>query len=501
MNKVVVTAVVVVGLTACVAAASVWSGSAVTGRLARQSQDLHKLFPTIEVVKEERSTGLLSSTYDVTYRLGCLPAGAGGALGVPAGSAPVPIEVGFHHDIKHGPVPGGSGLGLATVDSRLVLPPAWRARVDKVIGKQELLKVHTAIDLAGNYDSTFQLPELNIEQPGQGKLTVNAIHGSVHGKGGSGAGMLPFASELPSVTLTAQTLGQNLVFKMTGLKSAGEISHDPESIYWFGAGKTHGSLDAMSLTGALPSLDGGPPRPLSAVLTNLTFGSTNTLDKGLWSTTSQLTGKGRINQTSIDKLEMRVSMKRIEAVAYQRLVQTLLGSALSCDPAARASAPDVLLAATSKQAALLLKHDPEHALEQLAVELDGRRLELSYSVGSKGVTDADLATASPAALADKAVVRGAARVHIGLIDQAITSVSGALPASDPALAAQGGLAGAAGALPSLELVHATIDQFVQMGFLTREADYVSVAVSMVGGQFLINGKPMQLPTFGLPTGP
>jgi hypothetical protein len=289
-----------------VVGAAAFSGNAVGDQLAQQSHDLSRLFPTFKIVKEQRSSGLFSSTYDVTFQLGCLPVAASGALGAAPGEKPMPIELGFHHDIKHGPVPGGQGVGLATIDTRLVLPAAWQAQLQKVIGSQQLLAVHTSIDMTGGYDSEFHLPAVTVSDP-QGGIQLKAVNGHARGKRPKGAGTLPYSAEIPSVELSAQLLGQQVDFKMSNFKSAGELSFDPASIYWFGDGKSSGSIASYTIAGSLPSLDGSPPRPLNVRIENLTFGSTSTMDKGLWSTTSQLSAKGKVNDISIDKLEVQAS--------------------------------------------------------------------------------------------------------------------------------------------------------------------------------------------------
>lgn len=503
MNKAAAAGAVIIGLGACVTGAAAWSGHAVGKRLEEQSHALTKVFPTFKVVKEQHGAGLFSSSYDVALQLGCLPDVsrlANPLAGGPAQDKLVPIELGFHHEIKHGPLPGGSTLGIASVDSKLVLPEAWQARVEKVIGKQPLLAIHTTIDFAGNYESELKLPGVKANDPAQGHIELKPVSIHARGKGAEG-GVYPYAADIANIELATELLGEKLLLKITDVKTSGEIGHEPGSLYWFGDSKTRGSVREVSLVGSIPSIDGGPAKPLEAQLSALTMSGSSSLDKGLWSTTSSLSAKGKVNDTSIDKLELEASMKRIEAIAYQRLIQSVLSTSLSCDPAARATAADTLLSTTSRQAASLLKHDPEYGVDRLAVELGGRRAELSYSIGSKGVTDADLAAGNPEVLTGKLVLRGAAKIHVGLIDQAVTAVAGSLPPPDPSQAGQGGLAAAASAMPSLELVHATLDQFVELGFLVRDGEYVSFAAAMDAGQLSINGKPMQLPGFGLPSGP
>ena len=74
--------------------------------------------PYVVVAQHSYRRGWLSSEEDITFQ----PAAALAPALAKAGAA-APLQFTFHNTIHHGPLPGLSGIGLATIETRLV-PPA-----------------------------------------------------------------------------------------------------------------------------------------------------------------------------------------------------------------------------------------------------------------------------------------------------------------------------------------------------------------------------------------
>jgi hypothetical protein len=174
-----------------------------------------------------------------------------------------------------------------------------------------------------------------------------------------------------------------------------------------------------------------------------------------------------------------------------------MGSVFSCE-ASDKQLPESLASKLKQPASELLAHDPEYALDKLAIVLGGQVAELSYSMRAKGLTVDDLtAGAAPEQLAKKAVLRAALKIHRALIDRALSEAAklSQQAATDPASA----LLSAAAAGASLGVAHLMMERFIQLGYLEREGDYIKVAATLEDAQVLINGKALALPA--LPTGP
>ncbi|MDB4976403.1 MAG: hypothetical protein JWN48_4744 [Myxococcaceae bacterium] len=490
-------AAVVVGGVVGVAA---WSGRAVTARLEQQTLDLSKAFPALKVVEQKVEHGLFSSSRVVTLQLGCLPTqlpgvpGAPGAPGAPLKpGAPEPLRLSFRDVVHHGPFPGGSGVGLARIDSELVSPAAWKERIAKLTDNHPLLQIHTRVAFDGSTVSELEVPPLHYADPASGSFESKGLSGRVEASGAASASHGgSYLVALPASELSMRaTDGTSLTMKVGAVSSSTELSPRPDPTLWLGGSKVSGRMSSLELLGT--AAQGLPVRPVQAVFGELRFDSESKLEGGLFSSASHMTGKGLVNQVAIDNIELRASLKRIHAATYQKLLARMFDGLLSCDPAAQQAALGSALDDLQQSVSALLLHDPEYSLDTLAVEIAGKRAELSYSLGTHGVTAADAGQPLPALLLQKGVLRASVKVHTGLIAQAIKQ----LGALDPSAAAAAGLPpGPAGADQTLSLVNGMTDQFVQLGYLEREGESIKASASFEQGKVLVNGKPIALPDLG-----
>jgi uncharacterized protein YdgA (DUF945 family) len=483
--------VVVALLVAAVFGVAAWSGGLVTARLEQQGRDLAKLSPNFKLVKQQLSRGLFSSQHEFTVRLGCAPVGL--LEGLPdapavAPAASEPIELGWRDVVHHGPFPAGRSVGVASIDSELVLPKAYQARIEKLIGKRPLLRVHSAIDFTGELVSEFTVAAFNYADPQQGTLALKPIQGRVMGKvpdsdGAAGTYLL----DVPSVELqTRLPDGSSARVVLGRLLSETKIGARTDPALWLTPVESSGMLTSLELSGSAGASGGAALPTLRAFYDGIKFSSVATLDKGLWSNTNRLTAKGKVNDVAIDKLELTSSLKRLHAATYQRLLSTMVDTLFSCSAPAK---PEVLAAlgpTLQKELLALLVHNPEYALDKLAVELSGKRAELSYGFGTEGVSDSDATLPLPLLLADKGFVRAHVRVHLGLIEQVadrIVNYDSAPGQQTPSAQTSSFVAG-------------MIDQFAQLGYLQREGELVTAAASLQHGQVMLNGKPFALPDLG-----
>ncbi|MDB4989067.1 MAG: hypothetical protein JWN04_4245 [Myxococcaceae bacterium] len=483
-------AAVVVGAFTGVAA---WSGSAVTTRLEQQTAELEKTFPMLKVVDQKIERGLFSSTRSFTLRFGCMPSVVPPDATSGKPPQPEPLELHWRDVIHHGPFPGGSGLGLASIDSELVSPPAWKARIEQLTSKRPLVAVHTAIDLHGAVTSDLTVPPLHYTDPALGTFDTKGLSARTQldasysaARGGS------YTVDMPGIELSARAVdGTSLTMKIGPSHGKTEVGPRPDPTLWFGPLKSSGTTSSLELLGTAAL--GLPVKPVQASFKELKFDAVSTLDKGLFSSTNHMTAKGLINQVAIDQVELRASVKRIDAASYQKLVRTMFGSVFSCDAAVQQAGMDSALAALQSELSTLLVHNPEYSLDTLAVELGGKRAELSYSFGTAGITSADAGQPLPALMLTKGVLRASVKVHTGLIAQIIKQLGGL----DPAAAAAAGLPSGAGASDqTLALVNSMTDQFVQLGYIERDGESLKASASYQAGSVLVNGKPMALPDFG-----
>lgn len=469
--------------------AAAWSGRVVTGELSAQTEALSKLLPTARVLDERIDHGVFRSTRTLTLELGCVPS----ALSAPDDPAaaqprgPTRLQVGIRDVVHHGPFPEGRRFGAATVETDVTLPEAFRAAAEPLIGKQPLVHLKTDVDFGGAFASTFTLPGVRLGNPGQdGSLDVRPTVGTVRGQPGGS-----YTVDLPSVALSVRgDDGTAMSFKLADVHSDTTLAARPDPAIWLGAAQARGTARAIALT-VEPGQGALPVDPIKVSFGNIQFSSDATLDKGLWSTTARYSGSGKVNDVPLDKLEFATSMKRIHAETYQRVLTELLRKLLSCDPNGGFDPAVGIPEKLQADLLSLLLHDPEYGLDKLAVTLRGKRAELAYHIGTRGVTRDDLnGPPSPEALLEKLALSGSAALDLGLVAELMAKVG----AADPDAAVAGGGTGEpSSAAQSMMMLDMMVEQGVEQGFVTREGDLVKTEVTFERGQLLVNGKGLALP--------
>jgi hypothetical protein len=486
MNKTVAAAAAVAGLLGAVTGASAWSGSAVTQRLQLQTARFGKMFPAFKVVEEEVDHGLFSTTRTLRVQLGCLPADPAKASAAPP-QAPQLLELRIRDHIKHGPRPGGAGLLLAKVDTELLPAERWQGKLGALLAGQPLLHAHTQIDFGGNVVSDVKVPGLKLDDPAQGRFEFSPLLARITAASGAG-GSTKYAVTIPELSLRVNARGEALALELRALQSQGELFPQEGLSPWLSPGKARGTLASFALTGSATAADGAQAKPLSARFEALQFSAQSALEKGLWSGHNRAQFRGSVDRLAIDKVELKTSIKRVQAASYDKLISSLLGTALDCDQAAQQAAFAASFPALRKQLGELLAHDPEVALDSLAIELGGKRAELSYAAGTRGVRAGDLDGDLGPLMLRKGVLRASAKVHFELLVDLMLQAADSMPAG----------AGAVGLRPGEReqarvFVTSMLAPLIQSGYLLHDGDIVQVSSALEAGQLLVNGKPMALP--------
>jgi uncharacterized protein YdgA (DUF945 family) len=265
---------------------------------------------------------------------------------------------------------------------------------------------------------------------------------------------------------------------MAALRMHGDLGGAQGSI-WLRPGK--GELELVSFEmDASGAAERGMP-PMKMALNQLKASAENKLENDLLSNTSKFTASGVINDVRVDKVELLASMKRLHAPTYAKLIQRLADtSAAACDMK-QAVSPQVMMAQMQQDFAALLPFNPEYAIDKLAIEIDGKRGELSYAFGINGATAADAQMPLPMLMMAKGQLRGQAKVPAVWVEKTVARFAGGPQA------AQGDPAGQA------EMANVMLAKLAGDGMIVREGDMISSQVSYDKGQMLVNGKPFGRP--------
>jgi len=505
MNKVVVGAAALVAVVGGGVGFAAWSGAKVAGELQSQSAEVLALFPGIKVVDNSVTKGLFSSVHTLTLDIGCAADALAAAVPSdnpttdPAAAAPQapskPVQITFRDHVRHGPLPGGKGVGLAAIDSEIVLPPEAAAQVAKLFGDKPFMSMHTAIGFGGSYVTEIKSPPFKYAEKGKGDIDWQGLQATMRGSLTSGPAFVgSYSLEAPGLNVNFvsddQAAGNLRIGKMA---MQGEVLPNSGGTVLMAPSRGTGGIASMEF--AFKPSGEGKAKPINMVLENLQFSSDAKVDNGLWSGVSKVSGKGRVDDFAIDKVDMQVSLSRIHAATYQQLMGKMFKSSFSCHKPGNEEAQMKEAAALAedmqKGFAALLVHNPEYALDRLAIDLGGKTAEMSYRFGAKGVTEADAAMPLPALLTTKAYGHASFKVQTGWIEQVVKKVISLKPLPDGAspdtLVAQ-----------TMGFINATVDGLVNDGYLAREGEAVTSKAAFEGGALKVNDKPINMPLGMLP---
>ena len=454
MNKAAAVGVGVVLVGAGYVGATAWSGQQIEARYREQLDRVPAKLPLLRILEQKYDKGLFASTSTATLGLGC-PAEAG---------KPVPL-VTITSSIRHGPIAGAT-LAMAVIDSqvRIAGGNADVQQLAAALGTGAPVTVHTVASFAGPVRSTLAIPAARLPLGKGAELDWRGLSGDVE----SSRDGRSVSYAVKSGGLTLADPGSHTVLRIGALAFQGE-GRAVTPVGALMAGQLQGTLDAIELTA------GAAGAQTLVTLTGLAFSSSTAIDGELLGGTSSIAAKGSFGDVKLDKIEMKISLKRLHAPTYQRLMETTTQELHRCGAADKAAALVALQGKTQADLAALLRHGPEVSLDRLAVESGGLASELSYTVGTEGVTDADAAQPLPAMLMTRAYLRAAFRVPVVWLRQLSQASAAKLP----------------GRTPDPSTVDVMLDQAQARGYVVRDGDYVKGEASYAKGALMVNGKPFE----------
>lgn len=495
MNKAVVGAVALVAVAGAGVGMAAWSGSRIGTELQAQTDKVLAPFPGVKIVENSVTKGLFSSTHTVTLEAGCAPqAGGEAAAAAAAASAPAdgqtkPLRITWRDHVQHGPLPGFRGVGLAVIDSELVLPPEVATPLAKALGDQPPFKAHTSVGFGGKYVSEVSSPAFKMSEAGKGDLDWQGVRMTVHGdltRGIAAGGS--YTMEAPGATFNMVSDGQAAgTVRLGRVAIQAEVLPNDGSSMLVAPSRGTGSIDLLALSFKRP----GEPdaKPVDIAFENLQLSSDTKVDAGLLSQVSKISMKGRFDQLAFDKVDLQASMSRLHVATYAQLLGRAMQQSFGChkpgDPNA-AEAAVALAADMQKGFGALLAYNPEYSLDRLAIEMGGKTAEIAYAIGLKGVSEADAALPVQALLFSKGYGTASFKVQTGWIEQLVRQVTAMKAASD-------GSSAEAAAAGTLAAINATVDDLVAKGFLAREGDVIRSKAAFEQGVVKVNDQPMDIP--------
>lgn len=462
MNKGLIAAAAAVVL----AGVAVVGGAAVTGSQAMKKiqgapAQWQAQWPLMKVVDQKYQKSLFGATHTVTLSFGCGT----------ATDSPITIR----QTIQHGPLPGFKTLAAAVIDTEIVVPESEKKAVAAIIGGDKSpFTAHTVVGFGGATTTNFSIPAMNFASPKGEKVAWQGLSGDV--KQASGKILYDVAS--PGFSFNGKDEKSSVDMKLAALRIHGELGDAPGS-FWLRPGTGEFELVSLDMNAVSTAQPGMPP--MKVALSQLKASAENKLDGELMSNVAKFTAKGTINDVRVDKMELQASVKRIHAPTYQRFIQRVIDTSTAACDMKQSVSPQVLMAQMQQDFAAMLPHNPEYSLDKLAVEIDGKRGEMSYSVGVAGATAADAQLPLPALLMTKGQLRGEAKLPSLWVEKTFARFGNGPQGAQADPAAQA------------EMANVMIAKFVNDGYVVKDGEMLTSKISFDKGQLTVNGKPITPP--------
>ena len=444
----------VVAAAAAVVGGAAWSGQLAQHRLEEEVAKLQTALP-LKVVESHYEKSLFSATQIVVFKGGCEEGGEEQTKGLT-----------LRQHIQHGPLPGFSRIGWAVIDTELEMPEELRASLKDA--PPVLVSAHTELGLTGGFQTRVTTPAFefkeNPEHPGQARVQglVFTSQGSL-----SGRGVVTYDLSWPGLSASLQSETADTQVQVGTFTMRGDLVRDDTAPLWFSAGKMQSTWDRFEVI-STPRQPGGTA--MKVMFSDIQGSGESTLDNGLLSRTSRLQGQGQVNDVKLAKINLVASLKRLHVPTYAKLMQQA-GAPVLCrsheqDPA-QAEASLALMGA-------LLPHNPEVSLDKFEMEIDGQPGEISYALGTQGVTEEEAAGPElRTVLFAKAYASGQARVPVAWLERLMVD-------NQPGRQAQDNKA----------MLEAMLGQAVDSGYVVRDGQVLNSQFKLDKGQLLVNGKAL-----------
>jgi uncharacterized protein YdgA (DUF945 family) len=473
MNKLIVGAVALVAVGGGGVGIASWSGDKIASGIQASTAKVLQIMPGVKLVDQKFTKGLTRSTHELTIAVGCQD----------AQGAAEPLQFIWRDQISHGPLPGGKDFGLAAMDSELVLPPKWQAQVTKVFGDKPLFTAHTVVGFGGGYTSELRSPALKhtekdttFDWQGLTLVTRGDLQRGI-AAGGS------FTLEMPGLTVTntGSNGPGNLKLGRVTMQSQMQPTTDPA--LWITPAQGEGKIESIAFSVKPPM-----GKPVVIAMDGLTFKQHSKIDNSLMSSSSQFSGKARVNDFAIDKLELHSAINKLHVPTYQQMISRVLSQALRCDKAAKnpAELDKIMLEESQKDLMALLSHGLEYAVDKLAIEIGGKNAELSYKLGTTDIQAADASAPVQELLTTKGYAHVGMKVQLGWIEQVVQKTLAARAAD------KGSKPSAEEASQIMANINKVVDKLVAKGFVIREGETLTSQAKFQKGAVTVNDKPMGL---------
>jgi uncharacterized protein YdgA (DUF945 family) len=354
-------AIVVVLVMAVLLIGAPWViGNIAEDRVNRGLDALVQAAPYLGIVERRYAHGWFRSEQDVTFELL-------GGVTRPFGA---PQRFTVRNEILHGPVLGLSGLGLARVNSTLLLDPKTRQALAAHLGSEDPLQVSTRVAFFGGGTTSFTSDARELHLPDGRTIAWDDLDIDVSYSGNFDSigvqGDWP-RFEAHNPRLKSDLRLDNLVFDASSERVKGHLYQTDAELSIDGVTIQGQGLPATTLQDLQFVIDSADDGDFMSIATRLGSGAIS----GAWLPAKGVEFTAMHYDFTLRRLhtDTLASISNAIAESYQR-------------PAVASLLPDEFLA--------LLKHDPELLIERMGFETRDGAAYLKGVIRLKGVGEKDL---------------------------------------------------------------------------------------------------------------
>jgi len=433
---------------AVVYTAAAWAiGINVQRQLERREDQLLQNAPYLALITRQYDRGIYTSTEQATYGLK-LPAAFGGiARAVPAGATSSP-QLTIRNTIHHGPLPGLRNLGLASIDTVLVLPPELSRKLDAIFGGRPAVSIRTRLSWRGGTGTEFSSPAFQMQLPAGGTLNARGLSGSFT----TGRDLTSWSGHITAGGFSAQ--GPRGRVDLGNFSLDSQMRRVFESLY---VGDTSFKLASAEVQ---PSNTDAPFR-----LKGVSLRGTSSASGDYFDTAADLSAdEVHIAKVSLSHVAYGHHLGHLEGTALASLTQALRAAQAAASP----GAPPAALAlrdAFSRDGIELLVHDPVLEITHMDFAMPEGQFHLSAKLAAPGLRRADLS--GPAGLVGAIPFLDCMvdlRVDTALVSKLLESSAQAAQHSDQ------------------------IQKLEQQGYLKREGATFTARLVFRHGKLTVNGQ-------------
>jgi uncharacterized protein YdgA (DUF945 family) len=412
----------------------------------------------LHVVERKSNRSLFSSVEDVTFSF---ENPFMKALVGSMGDKGPPMQFTIHNVILHGPVPGFRTVGIARIESSIVMDERTSKMLISTIGTDKPLELFVTFGFTGSTRIDVNSPPLKVDLPsGQGTITWKGMQSNVNYSRNFGE----FTSKVTVPGLLVDGVdGETVAFTNLSVDSKFETAFE-ELFVGDGAIK----LDSFDFSGK-----GGTTPPVR--MKNLGYGLKLSQDKEYINMRFNMGADNFESPPQAFKdMHFDFAMNHLHGPTtaglykyFQELSAKQMQSAPPVPDAGSADAPSPVgpdFAKLQTDVGTLFMHSPEFVIEHLGFATSDGDLKISARFKLEGVTEADVKGGDPMQLLQKLIVTADVGVAKGLVEN--------------------------WPVESTKSFLSQVKELEAKGLITSKGDRLESHIEFKDGKMTANGKPM-----------